>query len=381
MMFQRWMKTLAAFSICAVMFSACKKNTYSTDDPLVNANTPSVFVGSQNQILYALDPATGKYKWERNLKANIVAVPVVVGKYLYVPAADTLYKLDVNTGEKLKALTLGNDPLPGWESSPVTDGKALFIASKTGVVYSIDPNTDNINWSVNVNDPIHASLCIYELYGAVLVVASENNIFTYNLNGTPRWTVPMSVLGGAKVISSPVVSMPYIYFGTSDFKLQALTADLGVPAWSYTTAGIVNSSPIVYGGNVIFGSADNYVYCIDSITKQPRWKFKTQDRVHSSPAASGQVVYIGGYDSYLYAINILDGELKWRYKTTALIQSSPVVYNGKVYVSGFDKYLYAIDTSGSFKWSYNVGGPVETSPIIYDLTKTYYPSITGFGQY
>jgi outer membrane protein assembly factor BamB len=92
-------------------------------------------------------------------------------------------------------------------------------------------------------------------------------------------------------------------------------------------------------------------------------------------------VYIGSYDSYLYAINILDGSIKWRFRTGGLIQSTVLAANGALYLGSFDKMIYKVDTSGTLKWKYNVSGVIETSPILYDMTKTYYPSITGLGQY
>jgi hypothetical protein len=379
-MLQHWLKTLTALSLTCVLFTACKKNTYSTDEPLVSSNTPSVFISSQNRILYAVDPATGKQKWQYSLHNNVIAVPVVIGKFLYVLGYDTLYKFNVNTGDMWVKTQLGTEsPYPGFYSSPTTDGRSLYLARRDGKVYCINSTQDStlpISWTYDMADTIDASIAILN---GTLLIASYHKLATVNFNGSPNWSVANP--GTGVFISSPVASLPYIYVGSTDYKLYAFDAATGASSWSFTTLGIVNSSPIVYGGNVIFGSADNYVYCIDTAAKGVRWKFKTQDRVMSSPAAYGQVVYVGGYDSYIYALNILDGELKWRFKTNALIQSSPVAQNGKVYISGYDKYLYAFDTSGEQKWLFNVGGPVETSPVLYDLTKTYYPSITGLYQY
>jgi outer membrane protein assembly factor BamB len=339
-----------------------------------------VFISSQNRILYAVDPSTGRQKWQYSLHNNVIATPVVVGDFLLVLGFDTLYQFNVNTGRLFNKFTFGTEvPYPGFVSSPITDGRSLFLARRDGKIYSINPKDTlalTINWTYDFADTIDASIGILN---GMLLVAGYHNIGTVNFNGSLNWKVANP--GTGVFISSPVASLPYIYVGSTDYKLYAFDAATGASSWSFTTLGIVNSSPIVYGGNVIFGSADNYVYCLDTAAKAVRWKFKTQDRVMSSPAAYGQVVYIGGYDAYVYALRILDGELKWRFKTNALIQSSPVVQNGRVYISGYDKYLYAFDTSGEQKWSFDVGGPVETSPILYDLTKTYYPSITGLYQY
>lgn len=380
-MLQRWLKTLTAVSLTCILFSACKKNKYSADEPLIPSNTPSVFISSQNRILYALDPVTGKQKWQVNLHSNVVATPIVVGDLLYVPSLDTLYKIQVHSGFVMSRYVLGSTaPIAGFISSPTTDSRAVFLGSRDGFVYSLKVTKDTsdapqLNWTYNLTDTVEASLTIYN---GNLLVASLHNVTALTLAGTLVWTV---VSPGGVLRSSPSVSLPYIYVGSDNFNMYALKATDGTTAWQFTTLGIINSSPIVYGGNVIFGSADNYVYCVDTAAKTARWQFKTQDRVMSSPAGYGQVVYIGGYDSYIYGLNIIDGTLKWRFKTNGLIQSSPVVQNGRIYISSYDKYIYTFDTAGSLKWNFNVGGPIETSPVLFDLTKTYYPSITGQYQY
>jgi outer membrane protein assembly factor BamB len=376
-MLQRWLKTLTAVSLTCVLFSACKKNTYSSDEPLIASNTPSVFISSQNKILYALDPVSGKQKWQYNLHSNVVATPIVIGDFLFVASLDTVFKLDVNKGTLVRKYCFGpEEPMVGFISSPTTDTRSLFLARRDGKIYCLDARADSVlNWTYDVADSVEASLVIYN---GSLLVASYHNVTAINLNGTLNWTVASP---GGTLRSSPAVSLPYIYVGSDDFNMYALNATNGTLAWQFATLGIINSSPIVYGGNVIFGSADNYVYCLDTAAKAVRWKFKTQDRVMASPAAYGQVVYIGGYDSYMYGLNIIDGTLKWRFKTNGLIQSSAVAQNGRIYVSGYDKQLYSFDTTGAQKWFFNVGGPVETSPVYYDLSKTYYPSITGQYQY
>ncbi|MBL7683996.1 MAG: PQQ-binding-like beta-propeller repeat protein [Flavipsychrobacter sp.] len=378
-MLQRWMKSLAVVTTTCLLFAACKQKTYSPDEPLPDTYTPSVFIGSQNRYLYAIDPATGTTKWELNMHNNIVATPIVVGNFLYVPSADTFYKLDVKKGTVVRKYYFNDADFKGFYSSPVSDGKTVYIASLNDTVYALDVNADNIRWKHDMVDTVLSSLVIYN--GGLIVANTKGVIKSLNIvNGIQQWAGSIPVPVGS-LSSSPAVSSPYLYVGSTDGNMHALYLSNGTPAWTFPTGGIVASSPIVYGGNVIFGSADNYVYCVDSTAKTARWKFKTNDRVMSSAAAYGQVVYIGGYDSYLYALNILDGSLKWKYLTKSLIQSSVLATDGSVYMGGFDKMFYKLDTTGNLKWTYNMGGIIQTSPVFYDLSRAYYPSITGSYQY
>lgn len=378
-MLQRWMKSLAVVGATCALFASCKKNTYSPDEPLVSANTPSVFTSGQNKIMYGLEPSTGSVKWQFTLDTNLMATPVVVGSNLYIPTLGLLYQFDARTGKRgQNTYTVGS-----VYSSPITDGKTLYVASISGIVTAIDVTTNDptkmIRWTYDSGDSILSSLLLYN--GSLIVATTKGKIQALNIaNGTNSWTSSLPAVDGG-LRSSPVASGSNIYIGSPDYNLYALNVANGAVKWSYKTDGIIHSSPIAYGGNVIFGSADNYVYCIDSTAKTERWKFKTNDRVHSSPAAYGQVVYIGGYDSYLYALNIIDGSIKWKYQTGGLIQATSLATDGSVYTAGYDKYIYKFDTSGNLRWKRDVGSFIISSPVYYDVNKAYYPSITGFGPY
>ncbi len=382
-MLKRWIKSLALVTTVCVLFANCKKNTFSADEPLNDVYTPSVFISSNNKILYALDPSTGNYKWQLNIGNNMIATPVVAGDFLYLPTIDTLFKVNVKTGKIIKPLLLtnGDDITREFYSSPLTDGRTVWIATVTGKVFAIDVNTDAVRWKYNADDSVFSSLMMYN--GNIIVANSKGSIRAVNMNsGVQLWRNDTSVLvPTGRLVSSPVGNGTNLYIGSTDGNISALNGTTGKGLWKYNIGSVIDGSPIVYGGNIIVGSADNFVYCIDSAAKIARWKFKTNDRVLSTAAAYGQVVYIGSYDSYLYAINILDGSIKWRFRTGGLIQSTVLAANGALYLGSFDKMIYKVDTSGTLKWKYNVSGVIETSPILYDMTKTYYPSITGLGQY
>lgn len=372
-MVQRWLKTLAIFTASAALFSACQKTEYSKDEPLEPTYSPSLFVGSQNQILYALVPETGDKKWETNVRANMIASPVVMGNYLMVATVDSLYKLDVHTGKILRTYAFDNENLLSFTGTPYAQGDILFVTSRNGSVYSINIKSDQLNWKYDAGSPIESAPVLYN--GQLIITAGAGGVHAVNaLNGTPAWTSAVPSSAGA------TVSAPYIYIGGLDGALHALNATTGVSVWQYNpnTNSTILSSPVVYGGNIIFGSSDYNVYCIDSVAREPRWVFETGNRVVSSPAAKDQIVYFGSYDYTFYAVDIIDGELKWKKKTEAIIKASPMVHQGTVYIGSFDKMLYAFDSSGTLRWSRNMDGLIETSPVLYDLDKAYYSSVTGF---
>src|SRR5690606_24473708 len=111
--------TYLFFALIATVtiFSSCKKE-FSPDPPLEETYDKSIFIGSQNQFIYALNPETGHKKWEFHTNGNIQSSPVVVDDFVFVCSENgTIYKLDAKTGTLLKIYSLGGSIL----ATPVTD--------------------------------------------------------------------------------------------------------------------------------------------------------------------------------------------------------------------------------------------------------------------
>lgn len=371
-MLQRWTKTLLFLAGSITLFSSCE-DKFSGDEPLAPVYQPSLLLGSQNQVLYAINPITGKKNWEYFAGTDISTTPLVLGDKIFLSTATNfLFKLDARKGVLLQKVDLKKPML----SSPTGEGNTIYTSAGDSM-FAVNADNGEIKWRFSAGDLILSSPMIYRS----MILFGCNNGSVYALNqgdGTQKW----SFSAGAAVISSPTASGPYIYVGSVNGKMYALDADNGNQRWEYTTGGIIESSPIAYGGNIIFGSNDNILYCVDSAAGKERWKFTTGDRIVSSPYGYQQVVYAGSYDYNFYAINILDGSIKWKYRTNAIIKSSPLVHQGMVYIGSYDKHLYNFDTSGTVNWIYDIDGTIETSPVIDDLTgKSFYPSISGKSIY
>lgn len=375
-MLQRWLKTWAVLTVSGMLFSACQKQNYSKDEPLDPVYSPSLFISSQNQFLYSLDPNTGARHWEYNLHANQQATPFILKNFLFVAAEDSLFKFDVNTGKLIRTFGFDNALSISLVASPSSqgsiNGNILYVASLNDTLYALDINSDRIVWKFATSAPISAAPTYFN---GKVIVASDKVYAIAASNGALSWSAPITVQ-----YSSPAVGYPYVYVGGMDGQMHALDLNTGTDVWDYPTGGQILSSPIVYGGNVIFGSSDKNVYCLDSVAKQPRWVYPTDGRVLSSPFASNQTIYFGSTDYFFYAVNVIDGSLKWKYNTNALIKSSPLVKDNHVYVAGFNKILYDFDTSGSLRWSRDINGAIETSPVLYDLSNAYYPATSGNTQ-
>jgi len=76
-------KLFLLLTILSFSLLSCDKNM-SKDAPLPFVKTPSVYIGSQNAVLYALDPQTGEKRWEFNAGGNIQGSPCVYNDWVFV---------------------------------------------------------------------------------------------------------------------------------------------------------------------------------------------------------------------------------------------------------------------------------------------------------
>jgi outer membrane protein assembly factor BamB len=98
-------------------------------------------------------------------------------------------------------------------------------------------------------------------------------------SGRTTMAVPSGVESGwrAKLsgkLSAPVVAEGKVFVAEVDrHTVQAVDAETGTLAWSYTAGGRVDSPPTVWRGRVLFGSADGHIYCVRATDGVLVWRF------------------------------------------------------------------------------------------------------------
>lgn len=364
---------------------------FSKDDPLPIPYKQTLFVGSNNQIVYAIDPISGSTKWKFSAESEIQATPLVYRDYVYIATVGgKVHKISCKSGAEDRVRSFDGAII----ATPLVYNNIIFICAGS-TVYSIKPDDlqnrdvpDTENPIYTANGPIIASPTVNNvdgIDGPVLFVATmSNQVAAVNITTSMQqvWTYGPS--GAGAFYSSPcVVNSKYLYIGNDNGNVYALNTIDGTEKWAFKTDGQVRSSPIQKGGNVMVGSNDRYFYSVDSATGLLRWRVKTQDVIQSSPSVFDQNVYFGSYDGNLYCIDIIDGTVKWKMLTGALIKSSPLLYRGDVYFGGYDKNLYRLDAyTGAQKSNpVNIHGQMFCSPVIDSVGGAAVPSISGNYRY
>ncbi len=378
MKFKGLHKALLLAGITTFILASCGKKS-SSDDPLTPSYSPSVVIGSDNNILYAYTPSSGEKNWEVSLPASIFASPLVYRGSVYVGVVnyltsigsyDTLYKINSRTGAITKKLTITPHQTFAIKATPIASDALIYLATTNDTLYAIDTGTAAVSWKFGATAPLVSSPTVY--LDKIYFASTDGKVYCLNkLTGAFEWSYTST--SGNSFESSPSISSPYLYIGGTDSSVYSLYLNPGSSAgqlkWKYKTRGKIISSPASGYGKCIVGSNDFKVHCIDTTTGEKIWTDSTLSNVNSSPIIRNQTVYIASNDYNLYAINVLNGTTKWKFPTNGMVTSSPLLYNGTIYIGSHDKYFYAVDSAtGNLKWSRNINGQIQCSPAIEDFS-------------
>lgn len=211
----------------------------------------------------------------------------------------------------------------GIYSTPVTDGKSLFVGDDVGVMYSIDQKTGATNWTFDT---------------------------------------------GMRIVGSPAVSDGVVVFGSTNYNIYGLDAKTGEALWHVATNQAVMGAATIHEGIAYIGGGDGRMFAIDIHTGKVKWTFdELKNYVLTRPLVYEDKLYFGTWDTHFYSLNLADGSLVWKWnngKSNPKLSPAsvwPVAANGKVFITAPDRYFTCLDAeTGAEIWRTNAYKVRET---------------------
>jgi eukaryotic-like serine/threonine-protein kinase len=270
---------------------------------------PTVYFGSSDGNLYALDAINGSLKWKFKTNGIIHTSPALYRGTIFFGSWDTyLYAVDAQTGKEKWKFKTREQPvyhlLEGIQASPAVTDSVLYFGARDGFFYALKVNTGDSLWSFSADN---------------------------------SW-----------VITTAAVTDSTVYFGTSDsYLLYALDAKTGRKKFSMKAKGYLYSSPAIAGRMAYFGDFTGNFYALDLKSKGKNWKaFSTESRKSNAERIlnhNGELDFAytaGKEDLTLYAPSV---KVMNEFYTLGSIVSSPAIYGNTIYFGSTDGYLYAIE--------------------------------------
>lgn len=250
---------------------------------------------------------------------------------------DNLSAYDQSSGQRIWSVPFEG----GLDSSPVLQGRTLYVGGHDGRFVAIEANTGAIKWEVNIN---------------------------------------------SEVLGSPAVDGDFVYVLTEDGRLLALHKQDGKTQWTFVRMPETNlttrvtASPASYKDSLLAAFSNGSVVQVNKATGSLIWetrlpqgeRFKDAD---ATPVVANDKVFVSGFESGLVALDLSSGQILWTmpestYSQIATQDSLGVMTSTKGEVIGFQ-----LD-SGKELWrkTFKNEGPGVAPQIAKGLI------VTGFGE-
>jgi outer membrane protein assembly factor BamB len=277
----------------------------------------TLFLGSMDGKLVALDTSNGSTLWEVPLETEVPArgfscapastsvaiygTPAIAGDMVYVGGYNgRIYAINSST-RLSRDRYLDEDNRQPIIGSPVVSQDTVFISSSDGKLYALDATSLDEKWQFSTGD---------------------------------------------KIWSTPAISGDTVYIGSFDKKLYAIDTTTGKEKWEFATEGAIVATPLVDSNTVYFGSFDRHLYALNATDGSLKWKsdFIAGKWFWAGAVAYNNKIYVPSLDGKVYVVDAENGEKIAEPDLGAPISSSPVVVGELVVVATESGVIYALDT-------------------------------------
>jgi len=304
--------------------------------------------GSEEPPLYihALEVATGKEKWKTTIGAGWSgeSSPAVVGGTVYIGSRDNnIYALDATTGNvKWKHFTGGE-----IHSSPVVLDGVVYIGSTDLYLYVLDAQTGAEKWKYKTRKD----------YGGIFSspAISDGKVYLdiYVLDAETGESLDGGVYQGGWC--SPVIHDGTVYWSNEEKKyMHAVDIKTNDDKWNFEMEKKeVGSSAVAALGDTLYVASHTqeytqdekgYLYALDATTGTKKWK-REIDCIRCTPTISGETLYIG---SHMLDANTGDEKDKFNDDLANSYDVQTIIAGGNLYrstkgVAVVGDTVYAVD--------------------------------------
>lgn len=265
--------------------SGNQKWRYPAAEPLAASfNSGAVFANgvviaaADNKTVFAVDSTSGQSKWQYNAPANVVGVPLVVGKYVVLALGDS----------SLMALWAENGQ-PAWNSP-----QRIF----DGIKGSLSVYRDNILFFTTASELI------------CLNVGSQNKV----------WGRRFSQVGGDV---KPVVFGDSIYINSANYLIKLGAGD-GARQFEKQTSDTLARNPAVGERGIATLTRDGLLLAFDM---NGTALYSKPTDLESGPAADpiidGNWISIPTVNGNVALVDFKTGQLKWNYNIRPFVKTAP----------------------------------------------------------
>jgi outer membrane protein assembly factor BamB len=298
-----------------------------------------LYTVSDHGDIYAIDAATGRQVWRRNLTGPFAAGPAVHDNtVIVVNRAGRVYALDANTAKIKWEQRVNNEVL----ASPAVNDRLVVIKTSNGQLYSFLKESGAASWTYHQAEPnliLHsASTPRFHDNRLYAGFASGNLVKLDAYSGGTVWSKPVAVPEGAFAIermididADPTLAGHRVYAASFQGKVVAFMADSGQTLWSHNLSSYTGMATDDNGLYVT--DAQGELWAFDAFTGTVRYRqADLLARGLSAPALLGNYVIVGDRQGFVHLFNKQDGRIVARLGLGTAILATPIVSHDRFYI-------------------------------------------------
>lgn len=313
-----------------------------------------VVVGDYSESVHAIDAETGQQLWTFSTaepryifgqqigadSARFVGGAIIDDGTVYIGSVEgNLYALDASDGEPVWTFHADSDI---W-NAPLLDDGVLYVPSLDQRLYAIDASKGDVLWQFKASGALVGTPTLND--GVLYFGSFDKHVYAVSAeDGREIWTQVV----GDWVWGSPAIAGDLLVVGDLSGNVYGLRSDSGSIAWDMQTGGPVVNTPVVEEDTAYFGSGDANVYAVNVETGQSRWQtaiqtestsrflfFTTGTSVREVPVYAQLVPYKDSLliglqqgDNLLQALNIDNGSTAWSLMPEAAVSTASSASEG-----------------------------------------------------
>jgi outer membrane protein assembly factor BamB len=241
------------------------------------------------------------------------------------------------------------------EAPLATDGKRLFVATRSGIVKAYGLSDGSALWSVDTGpgalgaDP-----------DGVVARSPDGTVAGIDpRSGSLRWKVSSGIQGALP----PVLDRGTVYVAGRG--LAALDAATGRLLWASTDGGEVLAPPTPAGERVLSSEAGGVLRCRSRTTGASMWTFDAGSDVRATLAVAPDGTTFAGAGRTLQAVGRDGAKRKWRWRLGADALLPPELRERSVLLAAHDATLYALNSgNGHLNWRAPLPSRPQSGPLV-----------------
>ncbi len=279
-----------------------------------------VYIGGYDGNVYAFATEGGMSN-EFETGGAIVGSPVIDDETntIFVGSSDgKLYALNLDLSPKWKEPFETGDKI--W-STPAVDNGVVYIGSADHRLYALDADTGEEIWYFEAEAGILSTPLVYE--GTIYIGACDNKFYAIDVEQEGKEATAKGIFdeAGNWFWTEALAYNGKIYVGNLDHKLYVLDAqNIETKLDEFETEGRIRTQPVFVGGSIVIGSEDGNIYKLnpEDLNNNPiPILLEAPILAPIYPDTENGVIYVHAQNGThtLYAINVETENEIWNYPT------------------------------------------------------------------